>query len=211
MSGLLGTHISEAIYIVGYLHKALKLQGDICEFGIAQGATSALLAHEIRETNKLLWLFDSFQGLPQPSEKDVLKDDFWDLGSIEAYRGTMTFSVKMVKKRLHEIDFPLSRVRIIPGFIEETIHDPYLPTSVCFAYVDFDFYEPVSIALNFLDKVLQTGGYVVVDDYDYFSTGVKTAVDEFVTTHKDKYQVSFPIKSAGNFCIIKKSSKNREI
>jgi len=37
---LIGTSVGEAIYIVYYLHKGLAAQGDICEFGVAQGATS---------------------------------------------------------------------------------------------------------------------------------------------------------------------------
>jgi len=52
MSELLGTGISEAIYIVNFLHKSLSLEGDVCEFGVAQGSTSALLANEIFCTEK---------------------------------------------------------------------------------------------------------------------------------------------------------------
>src|SRR5450755_2563393 len=72
LAKLLGTQLSEAVYIINCLHRSLKLPGDVCEFGIAQGATSALLANEIRDTDKLLWLFDSFEGLPTPTEKDSL-------------------------------------------------------------------------------------------------------------------------------------------
>ena len=47
-------------------------------------------------------------------------------------------------------------------------------------YVDFDFYSPISVALRFLNKRLVTGGVIVVDDYGFFSSGAKTAVDEFL-------------------------------
>lgn len=207
ISKLLGTGISEAIYILNYLHKSLELEGDICEFGVAQGATSALMAYEIRKTNKKIWLFDSFEGLTKPSENDILKDDIFNLGSIEAYEGTMSCKIDMVKERLNDIAFPLSRTKIVPGFIEKTINYPNLPDKVCFAYLDFDFYEPTLIALNFLDKVLQTNGFVIVDDYDFFSTGVKTAVDEFIQSNKQKYRFSLPIKAAGHFCVIEKLLK----
>jgi O-methyltransferase len=40
-------------------------------------ATSALLANEIRSTERTLWLFDSFKGLGKPSEKDLLIDDIF--------------------------------------------------------------------------------------------------------------------------------------
>lgn len=205
MANLLGTEISEAIYILNYLQKSLVLPGDICEFGVAQGATSAFMAYEIRNTDKNMWLFDSFKGLSKPSKKDILiKDDLFNADSIEAYEGSMACEVEMVKQRLKDINFPSTRVKIIPGFIEKTINQSNLPDKICFAYIDFDLYEPILIALNFLDIVLQTGGFVIVDDYDYFSTGVKTAVDEFVAAHQEKYNFSLPLKSAGHFCIIEK-------
>lgn len=69
MAKLLGTQISEAMYILVFLHRSLELDGDVCEFGVAQGATSALLANEIRTTQKNLWLFDSFKGLPKRNGK----------------------------------------------------------------------------------------------------------------------------------------------
>jgi len=203
IANLLGTSVSESIYLLNYLHKSLAVEGDICEFGIAQGLTSALLAHEIRNTDKNLWLFDSFEGLPKPSPQDQLKDDIFDLGTIEAYEGTMSCPLSMVKERLNEIHFPVERIKIVPGFIEETIKNNNLPKRVCFAYVDFDFYEPILTALEYLDKNLQAGGFVVVDDYDYFSTGSKTAVDEFLTLNKG-YEIHFPIGSAGKFCILEK-------
>ena len=206
MSELIGTGLSEALYLLNYLNKALKLEGDVCEFGVAQGATSALMANEIEGTDKNLWLFDSFQGLPGPSKKDVLLDDIFGLGSIEAYEGTMACGTGMVIGRLRRIGFPDSRTRIVPGFIEETIKNPDLPGRVCFAYVDFDFYEPIIAALKFLDKVLPAGGFVMVDDYGFFSAGAKEAVDEFVDANKDRYRMIFPIKASGHFCILEKAN-----
>ena len=87
MSRLLGTGVGEAAYICYYLRQSLKLEGDVCEFGVAQGRTSALLGQEIIKMDKKLWLFDSFKGLPKPSAKDELKDDIFNLGSIEKYKG----------------------------------------------------------------------------------------------------------------------------
>ena len=46
--------------------------------------------------------------------------------------------------------------------------------------MDFDFYEPIKTALNFLHDATPSGAIIMVDDYDFFSTGVKTAVDEFI-------------------------------
>lgn len=206
IGNLLGTQPAEALYLVAHLNKSLGAPGDICEFGVAQGATSALMANEIRHTDKSLWLFDSFKGLPKPTAEDVLIDDIFNLGSMEKYEGKMASGVEEVMGRLKAISFPLSRVKVVPGFIEETIGLPNLPERVCFAYVDFDFYEPILTALTFLDQHLSAGGSVVVDDYGFFSAGAKTAVDEFAAEHQARYTVSLPPAFAGHFAILTKTA-----
>jgi hypothetical protein len=207
MTRLLGTNIAKALCLLQCLHLSISDEGDICEFGIAQGATSALLANEISDTDKNIWLFDSFEGLPRPTGKDLLKDDIFNLGSIEAYRGTMACSVDEVQSRLNEIGFPLTRAKIVPGFIEQTILLEGLPDRVCFAYVDFDFYEPILLALNYLSERLSPNGHIVVDDYDYFSTGAKTAVDEFVQ-QSSAFELVPPPDFTGQFAIIRRTQVN---
>lgn len=199
-----GTTASEAIYIVASLHRSLRVPGAVCEFGVAQGATSALLANEIRGTDRQLFLFDSFRGLPRPTEKDVLVDDIFKLGSMEKYEGQMAFARHHLVRRLLAIDFPLSRVTMVPGFIETTIRSPGLPTEVAFAYVDFDLYDPITIALDFLDRVTRTGAHVVVDDYGWFSAGAQTAVDEFVAKRGERWRLVKPLPFAGKFAILER-------
>jgi O-methyltransferase len=194
MIQLLGTQLSEA----------LQLEGDICEFGIAQGATSALMANEIRDTGKNLWLFDSFEGLPMPTDRDVLIDDIFHLGSMEKYHGTMASGPEQVTARLKAINFPFERVKVVPGFIEKTAQSAKLPPEVCFAYVDFDFYEPIKIALELLDPRLPVGGVVVVDDYGYFSDGAQAAVDEFVDEKQGAYTKQPAPEWASKFCVLQK-------
>lgn len=207
MTKLIGTSVCEALFILSYLHKSLRLNGDVCEFGVAQGATSALLANEIMATDKNIWLFDSFKGLGKPGEKDLLIDDIFELGIIEKYEGTMACGVEQVESRLYDISFPCPRTKIVAGFIEETIHYRELPDKVCFAYIDFDFYKPILTALQFLSDHLSPGGFSIVDDYGFFSTGAKTAVDEFLEEHHDQFEIFFPSKFASRttpFCILHK-------
>lgn len=197
-----GTQPSEALYVVYHLQEALKVAGDVCEFGIAQGATSTLIANEIRDTDKTLWLFDSFQGLPAPTEKDVLIDDIFGLGDMKRYQGTMASPLNEVKARLDAIEFDVSRVQIVPGFIEQTSQIASLPKQVCFAFVDFDFYEPIKIALELLDARLPVGGRVVIDDYGFFSAGAQAAVDEFHAAHASRYRFEKPHVFAGHFAML---------
>lgn len=189
MADLVGTPVPQAMLLVDSLHQVLDGEGDVCEFGVAQGATSALLANEILDARMKLWLFDSFQGLPKPTEKDGLKDDICGLGDIRKYAGTMKCGVDMVTSRLAQVGFPVERTEIVPGFIEQTLSGSRVPQKVIFAFVDLDLYQPISTALKFLDKVIVERGIIVIHDYDYFSTGAKAAVDEFLSSHAARYRV----------------------
>jgi O-methyltransferase len=206
LARLLGTGISEAMYLLAELHAALADPGDVCEFGVAQGATSALLANEILTTDKHLWLYDSFAGLPKPSPKDRLKDDIFGLGSIERYEGEMRCDAAEVAVRLAQIGFPPDRYHVRAGLVQDTLREGLEPARVCFAYVDFDFFEPIAHALNYLDRHLTPHGRIVVDDYDFFSTGAKTAVDEFMRTRSEKYEFVQPADFAGKFCLLRRKA-----
>ncbi len=202
LTKLYGTTVGEAMYIIDCLNKTSDITGEVCEFGVANGSTSVLIANEIKSTNKKLWLYDSFQGLSKPTKEDVLINDIFNLGAMVNYESTMSYPDSYVRSKLTSINFPKRRTRIITGFIDKTIYLS-LPKKVAFAYIDFDLYEPTMITLDRLDRVLSKGSFVVVDDYDYFSSGVKIAVDKFVKKHR-KYKLIMPKKFAGKFCILHK-------
>lgn len=206
MARLLGTPPSEAYFLVLALAKTREMSGDVCEFGVAQGETSALIANEIRGGSSLLHLFDSFEGLPKPTQKDQLRDDIFALGSMEAYAGLMSCPEEMVQARLNAVAFPSNRVVIHKGFVEKTIElGRDLPNAVRFAYIDFDFYEPIKRTLMYLHSVTSPGAVIIVDDYDYFSTGAKTATDEFVkeiASIDGEYEVVVPAKAYGHFAVL---------
>jgi len=196
------TKFGTGLFLIDYLRQSLPLNGDVCEFGVGQGAISALLAQEIKRTDKIIWLFDLFDGFTESVKKDIPVRNAGSPGSVEGYKGEISFPADMVRTRLHDIHFPRDRIRIVPGFIEETIKGPMVPQTVCFAYVDLNYYEPVSIALRFLDDVLRPGGFIIVDDYDFFSQGVTAAVDEFFDRRKERYSVDFPDHIGKTFCVL---------
>lgn len=209
LTRLLGTPPSEAYFIVQGLARCKDLEGDVCEFGVAQGETSALIANEIIDTdNKILHLFDSFEGLPKPSTQDILLDDIFSLGSMEAYAGRMKCRENMVMARLEEISFPAHRYVIHKGFFADLLdRSPRLPSKVSFAYVDFDFYEPIKQVLEFLHPITPAGAIVIVDDYGFFSAGVKTAVDEFIgekNALENLYDLAIPDPVYGHFAVLVK-------
>lgn len=204
----LGTPPSEAYFIIEGLKRTKEIEGDICEFGVAQGITSQLIANEIKNgDDRVLHLFDSFEGLPKPSANDSLKDDIFNLGNIEAYEGKMSVPEIQVLQRLEKLNYPKSRYIVHKGFIENLISSQKeFPQLVSFAYVDFDFYEPIKTILDFLNGATKKGAVIMVDDYDFFSTGVKIAVDEFVERNKEKYHLVIPPRIFGYFAVLTKTS-----
>jgi predicted O-methyltransferase YrrM len=205
MAALLGTQKWEAFYLLGYLHRALSVEGDVCELGTAQGYTSALIASEILESGKRLNLFDSFQGLSKPTKEDQLIDDVFSLGSMDKYEGTMAFPKEQVLNQVRRTGFPMDRVKVYEGFIEQSIGRTDLPERVCFAYIDFDLYLPIHQALEMLESRVPPGGVLMVDDYDFLSAGVKKAVDEFTDARPGKFEVIKPRPFAGHFIILQKN------
>jgi hypothetical protein len=74
LSRLAGTTLLEAGFILRSISQIADLPGDWCEFGVAHGRTSALLAQCMLRSDqgRKLWLYDSFEGLPDPHAKDIL-------------------------------------------------------------------------------------------------------------------------------------------
>ena len=125
----------------------------------------------------------------KPTEKDQLKDDIFNLGNMKKYQGKMSHAENKVINELKDINFNNDKLIINKGFFNEKTKDNMkLPKAVSFAFLDFDFYQPTLDGLNFLDKVLSVGGVIIVDDYDFFSTGVKTSVDEWFEMNAKSYK-----------------------
>jgi O-methyltransferase len=200
-AGLIGTETVEGLYILNALSQVRDVEGDVCEYGVAQGATSTLIADTISDLTKDLYLFDSFQGLPKPTVEDELKDDIFNLGNMAAYEGTMNCHPNECVYRLQKMGLATQKIKMVAGFVDETIDKT--PDKVSFAFVDFDFYLPIKIALDCLHNKLSSGGVIIVDDYDFFSTGVKKAVSEFLSDKED-YKFTVADKSHGNFCILER-------
>lgn len=206
LSNLIGTNVAKGVYVVAALIEALAVEGAICEFGVAQGATSALIASEIMNTDRQFYLFDSFEGLPAPSKEDRLIDDIFNLGSMKAYQGAMASPETEVLGRLAGVQFPRDRTHIRKGWINESLKRDDVPARVAFAYVDFDFYEPIKVALEWIDQRSSVGARVVVDDYGFFSEGAQLATDEFISSTKGRWTLHKPLSVAGHFVTLRREA-----
>lgn len=163
----------------------LNLDGDVVECGCFVGNSAQMLAAVIEyyESNKTLHLYDSFQGLSELHENDIVENGKFKKGSFSATQNQLINNLK-----------PYSICKkIYPGWFEQSIPEN-LPEKICYAHLDSDLYEPLSYCLKHVYERLVSGGICVVDDYDYDSfPGAKKAVNEFLSDKKEKIH-SFCIK-----------------
>ena len=70
--------LKETEYIINTASKCLVVPGDFVELGCYKGDTSLLLAEVLKDSDKKLWIYDSFEGLPEKSAFDnsLLGEDF---------------------------------------------------------------------------------------------------------------------------------------
>jgi O-methyltransferase len=153
------------------LRQALNLNGDIWECGVYKGGTAAMMAAILRDSaqpDKKLFLFDTFQGMPETdAEKDLhQKGDFHDT------------SAEAVSNYVGADEFCVVRQGLIPDTFEGLES-----ASIAFAHVDLDIYKSILDCLNFIWPRLTLGGFIVFDDYGFPTCpGARTAVDEFFAT-----------------------------
>lgn len=70
----------ETVLLITLLRQVLSqdTKGDVVELGCYKGDTSVLFQRELQRTEKHLWLYDSFAGLPEKTREDnsVAGDQF---------------------------------------------------------------------------------------------------------------------------------------
>lgn len=153
--------------------------GSIVECGTYNGGSAALMAYaQLRLSGERdLWLFDSFEGLPPPTEND---------GSYERenyYKGWCGGTAEKVEEILKTIKFPRERLHIVKGWFENTFpREASKVKPIALLHVDADWYESVKICIETFYPMVSSGGYIVFDDYGTFS-GCKKALHEYLDTH----------------------------
>jgi O-methyltransferase len=204
LSRLIGTEGPEAIFLLRYLQDALDSGGgDVVEMGVAQGATSALLANELLDDpDRRLWLYDSFMGLSTPTVEDELINDMDNLGSMLAYSGSMSFPEGLVRERVEATGFQADRLQVVAGYLAP---ESAVPDQVAFAYLDFDLYEPILTGLRLLHPSTRPGSILMVDDYRFFSSGPELAVQHFLAGREGDYELLEPPAGTGAFCALRRT------
>ena len=141
---------------------ALEIPGDICEFGTWKGATSLFISKLINElepqSKRKIIVFDNFDGLPAPNEKD---GDFAKKQEGN-YLGNKDSMLNLIK--IYNLEH---RFEIVEGDATKTIPEYFNennPILVSLAYFDFDLYEPTKIAYQHIKKHLVKGSTLAFDE-----------------------------------------------
>lgn len=153
----------------------LNCVGDFVELGCYKGDTSLLLAEILKDTDKLLYIYDSFEGLPEKGKED-------ESVAGESFKGGELYVTKReVKERFLRANLP---VPVIKKAWFNELTDADLPEKIAFAFLDGDFYESIKDSLKLIEGKMAEGGIIVVHDYNNPALpGVARAVDEWL---KDK-------------------------
>ena len=182
----------ETAKIIDLARRCLGVEGDYVELGCYKGDTSLLLAEILREGSvfvekpvdktveesgksggklaKKLWIYDSFEGLPEKTKADESA-----LG-VDFKGGELFVTKREVKERFLRAGLPVPVIKKA-WFGDLTPED--MPEKIAFAFLDGDFYESIRDSLRLVVPRMSKDGVLVVHDYTNLALpGVKRAVDE---------------------------------
>lgn len=161
------------------LHRAVKhvvsaqVHGDIVECGTARGGSAALMGLTLKQlgvSDRTLWVFDTFEGLPVPTADDP------DFEYASLFAGSCVGSLEDVSASFQRLGI-LDQARFVKGLFQET-----LPTAavdqIAVLHIDGDWYDSVKTCLEHLYDRVADGGVIQIDDYGAWK-GARRAVDEF--------------------------------
>lgn len=158
---------------------ANDVPGDIIETGVWRGGASIFMRAVLRahgDTERTVWLADSFQGLPKPEPGRYpadREDRLWRMTGL-------IVSVDEVKENFARYGLLDDQVKFLKGWFSETL--PNAPIErVAVMRLDGDMYQSTIEALEALYPKLSVGGYVIIDDFGAIP-GCRQAVTDFRAT-----------------------------
>lgn len=167
-----------------------NLEGDIVECGCYRGGGTIMIAEIIKEKGlaKHIYAFDSFEGLPDPNEKDKMRN-----GNICYSKGILSdTSLGLVEAKAKF--FKVNKIiRFFKGYFQDTIPAAIQQNQkISVLIIDPDQYEGTKFCLEYFYMKMVKGGIVIVDDYslpdmdDIDTPGVRSATDEFLRDKPEK-------------------------
>lgn len=158
-------------------HHAAKLEGDFVECGVFTGVQGLALAHyiDLNATGKRLFLFDTYEGIPNDQISNTEKDLGRDYYNEKVYT---TDIYEQVKKNFA----PYPNAILVRGKVPETLNEVQID-KVCFLAIDMNIAYPEIEAIKYFWDKLVPGAIVLLDDYGWQAHEPQyEAMNEFAAT-----------------------------
>lgn len=172
---------------------ARNVPGAFAECGVWRGGSvlaMILTLQDLGRADRDIYLYDTFEGMTEPSQHDVSKFEAPALTAwTKAERGDElpewghllvpgTFTEDAVRAVLTDTGYPADRLHFVRGPVEQTLPH-HAPESLALLRLDTDWYESTRHELVHLFPRLEPGGVLIVDDYGHWE-GARRAVDEYL-------------------------------
>ncbi|OEU50543.1 MAG: macrocin O-methyltransferase [Desulfuromonadales bacterium C00003096] len=167
------------------------IKGDFVECGVYKGGSTMAIALTLLaegEKDRELYLFDTFEGMPAPGEKDI---DLWGKPAFEVFSQKKlsdvsstwaNASLESVKEAMTLTGFPMEKIHFVKGLVEDTI-PKNAPESIALLRLDTDWYQSTKHELTHLYPLVSPNGIIIVDDYGHYK-GAREAVDSYFLENK---------------------------
>lgn len=159
-----------------------KIEGALVECGVAKGGTAAMMALTNKKLGTFIrtkWFFDSYEGLPEPTEDDYKNGKAGKfIQPLE--KGSCLGTIEQVSDLMFKkLRLPENEIHLVKGWFQDTVPSYREKIGkIAILRLDGDWYESTKIPLeNFYDQVIP-GGYIIIDDYAT-CFGSRKATDEF--------------------------------
>lgn len=173
------------LYFKDVVEKVQNVEGDIVECGVSIGHGALLFTLLSDYIGKPLtyYGFDSFEGFPDPVEKDettpIKGKRFW--------ANPVDTVLKVLRDGRLSDEVIRERIRLVKGWFEKTL--PKYEGRIALLHLDCDLYESYKLALETLYDQVQRGGITMFDEYgDMRWPGATKAINEFFLYKPERVQ-----------------------
>lgn len=158
------------------------IRGDVIETGVWRGGGSIFMTgclSALSSTDRITWVADSFEGLPEPDAARPKEYDFFHSNVMQKHYGKMAAGLDEVQRNFQAHGLLSDRVRFLKGWFKDTLPSaPIRQLSVM--RLDGDYYDSTMDGLTALYHKLSPGGFVIVDDYgEDLWTDCRHAIEDF--------------------------------
>lgn len=166
------------------------IAGSIVECGVWKGGSAMAAARtliDVGDTARDLYLYDTFSGMTEPTDKDV---EIHGVSAAERLAGGATaFSpLDEVQANMAATGYPAERIHYVQGKVEDTIPGT-VPERIAVLRLDTDWYESTKHEIDHLADLVSPNGVLIVDDYGHWD-GCRRAVDEWISARKSPVLLS---------------------